>query len=225
MVTTIDSYTVRPKRTFQEDGLWDMLGGITLFAIALINYAGILCIASMHGTDFHISRAYQDANNFFIFAIFMANVMIAVGFHAVEPLKRRFVYPRLGYVQPRVAPQNRRQTILLTSFLIGIVHIVGFKLATSGSLNFWTSNMSLITIGAGIGVGLVINYLKVGFARHLIIAGISIIASFLLVLAHLDWLHASFWLAIILGMSLMVSGAVPFMKILRTPLITEGDTE
>lgn len=225
MVTTIDDYAARPKRTQQEDGLWDMVGGITLFAISLINYAAIRSINTMHGADFTTSPAYQNGNNFFILSIFLANAIIMVSYHAIEPLKRRFIYPRLGYVQPRVVPPNRRRMILAVSLLVGIVHMAAFRFVRWDSLHFWTSDMSLIGIGMGFGIGLVLNFLKVGFVRHLIVAGVSVIASIVLASVHLDWLHSSLGFALILGTSLIVSGAVPFLKIARTPLITGGDTE
>ncbi|MBC8135726.1 MAG: hypothetical protein H8F28_07570 [Fibrella sp.] len=214
---------MRSKRAFQEDGLLDMVGGITLFAVALINYAAIRSIASMHGTDFHLSRAYQDANSFFIVAILLANVMIMSGMLAIEPLRRRFIYPRMGYVQPRIVPENRRRTILVASVLIGVVHFIGFQYALWGTPGFWTSDMSLVLIGYGIGCGLIVNFRRVGFARHLAVAGIAFVASSLLASAQLGWLHASFLFAMILGTSLIISGATAFADILRVPVATEGD--
>lgn len=223
MVTAIEGYAGRSKRTYQADGLFDIHSGIALFAIALINFAAIRSIASMHGPDFHTSRAYQDGNNFFIMSILLANALIMVSFRAMEPLKRRFVYPRMGYVQPRIVPEERRRMVLLAFVLIGLGQFVATRFALWGSPSFWTSNMSLVCIGFGIGIGLVDNFLKVGFARHLAVAGVSVVASTLLASAHLGWLQASLWFVIILGASLVLSGSIAFAKILRTPVLTEAD--
>ena len=218
MIGTIDKYVERPKRSYQEDGLVDAAAGITFLGVALIAYASLRSIATMHGADFTASSAYRDANGFFLFTIWAMNVMIFGAFRSIEPLKRRFVYPRTGYVQPRVVPQDRRRSFALVGCLLALPMFMYLWPS-----RFWISDASLILDGVAVGAALLYNFARFGFIRHCILAFLSVVTGVLLAGANLGWSRGTFMYALIMGTSLVISGAVSFARVLDSPVSAEQE--
>ncbi|MBC8135727.1 MAG: hypothetical protein H8F28_07575 [Fibrella sp.] len=226
MVSAIDGYVQRPKRTYQADGLLDMACGFGILGIALSFYVGIVTstrIAAAVDGGAYPPHAWQDTMPTTTFFMLLTNLMIPLSFHAVTFLKCRFVYPRLGYAQPRTTKDQRIQTVLFGIFALGIVAFFGSRPSLWQSFAFWTRDMTLLAVGIGFGIALVVNFVKYRFARHLIVAGISVAAAVLIAAVPLPWRYADLALALILGISLLVSGTIPFAQILRLPVLTEGD--
>jgi hypothetical protein len=225
MVSAIDGYRTRPKRTFQEDGLMDIACGFAILALALSLYGGILesrMMAELIRDGVYPPTAWKQASD----ATWMTSYvsfLIPLSFHAAMFLKRRFVYPRVGYSKPREAPNPLLQKAFLLVASVTVMGLIGFCLPRWKTPGFWTGDMTLVTIGFGLAAVLVVNYLKLGFVRHLVIAGVSAVASLLIAVLPLDWQHSHLAFAVVMGISFLISGAFPFAKILRLPVLSEDD--
>lgn len=217
MVSTIDDYTARPKRTIEEDGLNDILGGICFLTITYMQYTGMQFRATIHGHNFQETRAYQEGQILSLISVIVMFAVVILSKFGVKYLRERFVYPRIGYVIQRVAPERRRKIILLVFALV----MIAITPSLVRVLPAWSPDATVLVIGIVFSVTFISHFAKLGFVRHLVVAVISIIASVLLSMAHLKWEYACGWLVIILGASLIVSGAIPFAKILRLPVLTE----
>ncbi len=226
MTTTIDAYTTRPKRTFQEDGLLDMACGTALLALGVSIYVGIVAqamIAASVAAGVYPPTAWQQANHLTDPISWITFLSVPLSFHGVMFLKRRFVYPRLGYFEPRAHPNPWLNKILLIACLLFSTILISFAFRYGKSPAFWTSDTTLVSLGIGTAIVLVVNYLKLGFVRHLLVAGIALLSSISLAATTLDWQHAEVFFVVVLGLSLIVSGAVPFMRVLRLPVLSEDD--
>lgn len=217
MVSAIDDYITRPKRTVEEDGLNDMLGGIGFLTITYMQYTGMQLQAATHGHNFQETRAYQEGQILFLISVIVMFAVLLLSKFGVKYLRERFVYPRIGYVIQRVALERRRKIILFVA-ASGIIAITPSLVRV---LSSWSPDITVLMIGIVFTVTYISQFAKLGFARHLVVAVISIIASVLLSMAHLKWEYACGWLVILLGASLIVSGTIPFAKILRLPVLTE----
>lgn len=217
MTATIDEFVNRPKRSLQEDGLTDIAGGVAILGVALATYTGILTSAMMAAQiadGVYPPTAYANTSVYQMPAMLVVFALPPLSFRAVEPLRKRFVYPRLGYVKPRVAPQYRWQMVALAVASVGLVAVCGQNRWWLPPA--WTSDMTLVTIGIGLGVVLFVNYWKFGFARHLAVAGVSVIASLALAAMPLDSRYATIAFVLILSASLFIAGATAFAALLRT---------
>lgn len=224
MTTTIDAYATRPQRTFQEDGLLDMASGSALLALAISIYVGIVAQAMMAtsiAAGVYPPTAWQQTMPLTGTVGLLTFLWIPLSFRCTMFLKRRFVYPRLGYFEPRAHPNPWLNKLLLITCSVVLMTLIAFGFRYGKSPAFWTSDTTLVSIGLGTSIVLVINYLKLGFVRHLVVAGITLLSSILLAATALDWQHGELLLALVLGVSLIISGAIPFMRVLRLPVLSE----
>lgn len=219
MISTIDNLARRRKRAIEEDGLNDILGGIGFLAITWMHYTGMRFQAAIHGHNFQASNAYREGQIFFLVGMATMFAVILGARHGVKYLRDQFVYPRLGYAIQRVAPE-RRQKLILLAFAVAMIVLTP---ALARVLPSWSPDIMVLMMGAIIGVTYIYHFATVGFARHLVVAIISLVAASLLFLAHLPWEHACGWLVILLGICLIISGAFPFATILRLPVLSEQD--
>ena len=148
-------------------------------------------------------------------APFVANALIVGSFAAIEPIKRRFVYPRLGYVALRV-PRTYQQgkiaiALILVLLVAGAYRVIDHSLAL-------TSAMSLIGTSILCSIGLGIAFRQFGYVRYLVVAMISLPASLLITLAHREGLESYAWFNLLMGTSMIAGGAIAFGRVLRVPL-------
>jgi hypothetical protein len=227
MTTTIDDYALRSKRAAQSDGLNDVLGGITFLAITFMQYAGMQARATIHGHNFEETHAYQESHIYFALAICAQFALIFLSRRGVEHLRQRFVYPRMGYVSPRTAPKYRMLIFAVVGvsavFLIGVVG--KFVAQSGGRLTLWPPEMTVVLFGVIWGVAYGVFFAQLGFLRHLVLAGIGIVASLLLASTPLQWEYRCGWFVILLGISSIVAGMVSFLRLIRTPALTEADAQ
>ena len=229
MVSTIAEFARRPKRAFESDGLLDIAIGVCLLGIAMMGWASIASIATMHGADFTRSAAYRNGNILVILSNVAANVIIVGSFFAVGVAKKRLVYPRVGYFAPRAAStvNHARFTLFAASGIIvgGVAAYLSRLLVTTSHVDPATSSSetAVACVGIAAALGLVVQYARLRFARHLVVAAVALLASLALAAAHADWLHGSAYLEVILGASMIVSGAIPLAALLRLPVATDAE--
>ena len=111
MITTIEKYAQRPKRSYQADGLMDIASGLSILGIGFEIYVGILTSASMAAgmaAGEYPPHAMMRVGIINMLANCVTFAIIPLSFRGIEPLKRRFVYPRSGYMAPRIIPQDQR---------------------------------------------------------------------------------------------------------------------
>ena len=217
MTMEMTEYAQRPKRAWQADGLADMATGSSLLCLALLLLYGIYTLLAIEA---HKGSPAPYGLNLLITSALQ--MLVVVPFLLVEPLKRRFVYPRSGYMHLRVGPKKQR---LLHGIVVAVVAITLTMVSDTQLTRFWTTNMTLLCVEAGVGLALIVNYVKFGFVRHLVVAVISVATSATLVMTPLDWQHKFLILSIVVGVSLLVGGTVPFLQLIGTPLPTEPDVE
>jgi hypothetical protein len=143
----------------------------------------------------------------------------------VKTLRERYVYPRLGYVAPRVAPIVRQKLIVLVAsvamtLLLPIVLRAVFK--TSGP---WPSGLLVLLLGGFSGLVYLWYFAKFGFVRHLVIAAVSVVTALLLAALRVDDILAVRYFTLISGATLIAGGAVTFRMLLRTPVLNEEEME
>jgi len=220
-MTTMAEYARRPQRTAEADGLNDVIGGVILLAITFMQYAGVRAQATIHGHNFGETRAYQEGQQYFTIALIAMYGVVLLCTRYAAFLRQRFVYPRLGYVALRVAPAQRRKIILgATALLLSLLIVAARK-----ALPVWPSEMTVLLLGLIFSIGYLWHFATMGFARHLVIAGISFLTALLLFLPHLEWQLSCGLFTVTLSVSLIIAGVIPFVQLLRTPLATEQETE
>jgi hypothetical protein len=221
MTVAVAKYARRPKRTWQADGLADMAIGTAMLCIALIflDSSYMILFTQTHSV---LSPEYTRATQLNILVTSFLQLVVVVPFLLIEPLKRLFVYPRSGYMQLRVSPKRWVAPVVVTSLLFLFLISFGTMAGVAELSHFWTTNRTLLCVEAGIGLALISNYMGVGFVRHLIVGAISLAVTIGLVTTSLDWQRKFFILAVAIGVSLLIAGALPFARLIRTPLNTEA---
>jgi len=218
MVSTIEEFARRPKRAFESDGLLDIAIGVCLLGIALMGWASIASIATMHGADFTRSAAYRNGNILVLLSNVAANVIIVGSFFAVGVAKKHLVYP---------ASRARFPFFAAGGIVVGgatAAYLLRLLVTTSqGNPATFSGEAAVAGVGIAAALGLVVQYVRLGFARHLVVAAVALLASLALAAAHADWLHGSAYLEVILGASMIVSGAIPLAALLRLPVATDAE--
>ena len=228
MTDTIRDYARRPKQAAEADGLNDIQNGIVFLAMSGMWYANSLFTATIHGADFAQSRDFRLGLVLFILAL---AGMLAVSFGSkryIKTLRERFVYPRLGYVAQTAAPALRQKLFGIALSVGGTLLIAAFAIASmeSGQPPLFYNSGILPALLAGFGGGVYLyQYLRLGFARHLILGCVVVAAASVLPLLKLDDVLAIRCMTIFWGICSIVAGAVTFSQLLRTPPITDGVDE
>lgn len=234
MSVMLKEYGRRPQRAWQADGLVDMAIGLVLFCLALIFLNGIYMVRFMQAQQ-GAPSGYFLVSQINTLITCVLQLLVVVPFFLVEPLKSRFVYPRSGYMQLRTVPRERR---LFPVVAVSIAVFFGFFglacamaqgtpvfLDATNLTRFWTADKGLVALGIGFGTLLVVNYLKFGFVRHLVIAMIGIAAVLTLAATPFDMLHKLLLLSLVAGVSFLLAGSVAFVRLLRTPLAQDEERE
>lgn len=228
MTQTITDYAKRPLRAAEVDGLNEVLGGIILLAITMMQYTSTFFQATIRGSNFTETPAFRTTLALWIAAIIAMFAIIYLTKRGVKALRERYVYPRIGYVAPRVAQEKRRKWI-------GVAVALGTLLFTSmvawifpksySTLPIWNSGVLVVLLGIFGAVGYFVHFAKLGFARHLGLGGMALSASLLLAMLHLDDIPAIYLWTVILGVSMIIGGALAFARLLKVPAFTEDDAE
>jgi hypothetical protein len=142
MNNSIDAIIIRTRKSFYQDGLWELLaGGILLFASFTI-------------------LVFPDGNRGAL--IFTAGILAF--FYLYTWLKRRFTYPRSGYaVYKEQGLKARLLTILKRTILLGILLILYFILQSPGQLG--QHRWLVLMAGIFIGLGWIWQGMRLGLAR------------------------------------------------------------
>ncbi len=136
------------------------------------------------------------------FIIVLGAILLGV---ALRWLKQRFVYPRTGYITYVKPTKQKRNASLLMGLVVGIVMAVAIT-------QLGIADLAAAFIGAGIGFALFMLGIRVGLLRFHLLAiwtvAVGVIISFLRV----DITVASTYTMGLIGLGLMVSGAIAFWR-------------
>jgi hypothetical protein len=186
-------------RDYLQDGLIEMLLGALFFLVGLTLIGGTPLV---------------------IFALAIPLLL--------RPLKRRFVYPRTGYVELREGDPGPVPWFTLGSFLLGLITLVLVLIAVGviGDPGRWYRWMPILfgISFAGIFLGL---GLKVGLARYFILAFLALAAVPVFVLLPLPGKleNLGLYLASV-GAVALVWGLIVFVQFLHQhPLPVEEDDD
>ncbi|MBC8103362.1 MAG: hypothetical protein H7Z41_12355 [Cytophagales bacterium] len=226
MATLIEGYARRPKRAAEADGLNDILGGIGLLAVAFMWHVQQEFTATLRGPDFQETQAYQQGRLLLVLTVLGLFAVIFLSKWCIRRLRERFVYPRLGYVAPRIAPIVR-QKLILVAFSVALTALTATVFKTlakaSGGVPLWPSGSLVMALGIFSGVVYLWYFAAYGFVRHLVVAGISVLAALLLAALSMGDSAAINGFGIISGLALIMGGAVTFARLLRAPLLLEDE--
>jgi hypothetical protein len=185
-------------RDYLQDGLLDILFGGFLLIIGLGLAAG------------HVGP-------FIVFVIFLPLLFRA--------LKRRFVYPRTGYVELREGDPGPVPWFVLGSFLLGLIALILVLIAVGviGDPGQWYRWMPILfgTCLAGIFLGLAV---QIGLVRHYIVAFLALATVPVFVLLPLPGKleNLGLYLASVNAV-VLIWGLIVFIRFLRQhPLLAEG---
>lgn len=224
-LATLSGYVQRPSRAAEADGLNDITGGIVLFAITFMWYAQAQFSSTIHGHNFQETAAYKEGRLFLIVTVLSMFAVIFLSKWCVKTLRERFVYSRLGYAAPRIALVVRQKLILLAvgvtaSFLIP--KVVNTLSKTSAP---WPTGTLVTILGIFSAIVYFWYFAKFGFARHLVVAGVSVLAAILLAAMSVDDVLALRYFTLVSGATLIAGGAIAFSKLLHTPLILADESK
>ena len=120
-------------------------------------------------------------------------------------LKQRFIYPRTGYITYVKPTRKKRNTSLIMGLVVGIVMAIAVT-------QLEIADLAAAFIGAGIGFALFMLGIRVGLLRFHLLAiwavAVGVVISFLKV----DITVASTYTMGLIGLGLMVSGAIAFWR-------------
>jgi hypothetical protein len=189
-------------RDYMQDGLMEMmLGGLFFFLGLLLPRGGLV-----------------------------AWVVLLIVFSAplLQRLKKRFTYPRTGYVELRQGDPGPIPWFVLGSLVLGLVALVVVLIATGviadpGRWYRWMPVFFGIWL-AGIFLGLGV---QVRLVRYYLVAGVALAGGPLAALVPMSEKLANIGLCFAaVGAALLVSGIVAFVRFLRrNPIPAEGNAD
>lgn len=179
-------------RGAEQDGLVELLTGLSLFAIA--------------------ARAFSP----YLIIVMLAPVFLFAPI--LKALRRRFTWPRVGYV--KLIPEDSRRLlgrIFLVVFILFILLAGGlFIFSDPARWELWVRWFPafLGTLMSGMFISLVS---KSGCARYSVLAALSVLGGFGLSIAHFEAFAAG-TVIYLLGMetTLVIIGAISFARFIRS---------
>ena len=167
---------------------------------------------------------------FLLVGLFIGSMAPFIGFIVflaplLEGVKKRFTYPRTGYVELREGDPQPLPWFILGSLVLGLVALLATLIATGDIADAarWYRRMPIFLgiLMAGIFLGLT---LRAGVVRYGIVAGVALVGGLASTLPSLDGKLANIGLFLAtLGGLLLVCGVVTCIRFLRRyPLPEEG---
>jgi hypothetical protein len=206
MKDSLDALITRTRRSFYDDGLWELMAG---------------CISLCGGLLLQISP-YGDSGAM----VFGASVLLSFVLYSVA--KNNLVYPRSGFAVYK-GQGYRAFIIMIIKRAVLLVAISGIFL-TLRAQNIITAQTWLVfLLSIFIGVGWLWQGIRLSMPRLLLLGGISLLLGAVLS-PLLGWAAAQTmstfnrisWYFVILGAAFLVSGGITFLHYLRSPW-QEGD--
>ncbi len=226
----LDNLARRVQQTYYEDGLADLFMGAFMLLFAVV----LLAVSELHASPSSPSVAIIILPP--IFSSFALSCLFA---YLIEAAKKRFVYPRAGYVKVKPLQEGTRRDniaglILILTILLGPI-IVAVVLAGLPGMIFWLNWVAPVSLGILLGIGPMIVARKYHLKRYYLFAVLPAIIGLLApwVPTGIPSIYAVFFLTFgielaAVGSLAAISGLVLFLRfLLRYPIepvdIEEGD--
>ncbi len=135
--TELDAIALKVQQAYYEDGLADLF-----FGVIFLGLASVFTLLAHHIT-------------FLVFMIITLNPLFYGPL--IEAAKRRWVYPRAGYVKPKPSEETSTRGVLLILVLVASVvllpPVVLFIISSYAGLFFWLIWIAPIGFGFAIAIG------------------------------------------------------------------------
>lgn len=194
--------TLRSRRHWFEDGLVEsLLGGLCL--VLALYFGGSEAVRAWAGPSHALGVALNVG--------LIAGVVVAcLGFRSlIRIAKERYVYPRAGFVR---YPEKRRSTRWLTGLLAGVVGgLSAALLRTAPGLDAWGPALAGFLVGAL----LFWQARSAGVPRFSLLALLAAAIGLVVSLAHLPTGSADASLFGSVGLVLLASGQIAFLRFLK----------
>jgi hypothetical protein len=204
--TELDAIALKVQQAYYEDGLADLFMGLIFLGLA-----SAFTLLAHHIT-------------FLVFMIVLLNPLIYG--HLIEVAKRRWVYPRAGYVKTKAFQETSTRGVLLILVLIASIVIlppvVLFILSGYAGLFLWLIWIAPSGFGLLIAIGLFILARRYHLTRYYLFAILLLVIGVIV-----PWLnlsvpnaYAAFFTTFaiqtaIIGLLALVSGIVRFLQFLH----------
>ena len=204
--TELDKIALKVQQAYYEDGLADLFMGVIFLGLA-----SLFTLLAHNIT-------------FLVFMIVMLNPLLYG--HLIKVAKRRWVYPRAGYVKPKPFQETSTRGVLLILVLMASILIlppvVLFIISGYAGLFFWLAWIAPFGFGLMITIGLFILAHRYHLTRYYLFAILLPVIGFIV-----PWLNLSFpnayaafftTLAIqtaIIGLLALFSGTVLFLQFIH----------
>jgi len=133
----LDAIALKVQQAYYEDGLADLFMGVIFLGLA-----SVFTLLAHNVT-------------FLVFMIILLNPLIYS--HLIEVAKRRWVYPRVGYVKPKPIEEMSTRGVLLILVLVASIvllpPVVLFIISGYAGLFFWLIWVAPVGFGLAIAIG------------------------------------------------------------------------
>ena len=199
----LESISRRPLRYWNEDGLTDLLSGVTFLTFGGMSWG-------MYAEEPSLVAA-------------LAPVLFLLGFWGHKVLKKakeRLVFPRTGAValrEPKDLPPKWAMTLVLSVLIITLAMVLPLD---RDLFDRWLP----IVMGVGLTAGMVAGWHRLGLQRYLLLAAVTFSTTTVLLLQGPRDERGYVTIMVVTGCAMIVTGSVSLVSYLRSAPLAPQDS-